>query len=70
MREYSLSLSCPVAARMMLTRKMPVSFLVTEDEKADELEEEFEDFDLLSLYRSGGCKGSYSCCPAEQAAFL
>lgn len=47
LREYSLSLSCPVAARMMLTRKMPVSFLVTEDEKADELEEEFEDFDLL-----------------------
>ena len=47
LREYSLSLSCPVAAQMMLTRKMPVSFLVTEDEKADELEEEFEDFDLL-----------------------
>ena len=47
LREYSLSLSCPVAAQMMLTRKMPVSFLATEDEKADELEEEFEDFDLL-----------------------
>lgn len=47
LREYSLSLSCPVAARMMLTRKMPVSFQVWEDEKVDELEEEFEDFDLL-----------------------
>jgi len=46
-REWSLSLSCPVAAEMILGNKNPVSFLVEEDEEEDPLEEEFEDFDFL-----------------------
>lgn len=47
LREYSLSLSCPVAAKMILSQQgMPV-FLTEEDEKEDELEDEFEDFDLM-----------------------
>lgn len=47
LREWSLSLSCPVAAELMLNRKEQITFLIDEDEKEDPLEEEFEDFDLL-----------------------
>lgn len=47
LREWSLSLSCPVAAEMMLRRQEPVRFLTEEDEQEDPLEEEFEDFDYL-----------------------
>ena len=47
LREWSLSLSCPVAAELMLNHLEKVSFLVEEDEKEDPLEEEFDDFDLL-----------------------
>ncbi len=46
-REMSLSLSCPVAAEIMLKSEEKMQFLVTEDEKADPLEEEFENFDFL-----------------------
>ncbi len=46
-REMSLSLSCPVAAQMMLEREEPMQFLVAEDEEPDPLEEEFEEFDFL-----------------------
>lgn len=46
-REMSLSLSCPVAAQMMLEREEPMRFLLEEDEEPDPLEEEFEDFDFL-----------------------
>lgn len=46
-REMSLSLSCPVAAQMMLEREEPMHFLIEEDEEPDPLEEEFEDFDFL-----------------------
>ncbi|MBO4981500.1 MAG: flagellin lysine-N-methylase [Lachnospiraceae bacterium] len=47
LREWSLSLSCPVAAGLILTREEPVRFLVEEDDLPDPLEEEFEEFDLL-----------------------
>ena len=47
LREWSLSLSCPVAARMILEQKGFWSFSVVEDDEPDELEEEFEDFDIL-----------------------
>lgn len=46
-REMSLSLSCPVAAEIMLKSEEKMQFLITEDEKADPLEDEFEDFDFL-----------------------
>lgn len=46
-REMSLSLSCPVAAEMMLRREEPMCFFVEEDDETDPLEEEFEDFDFL-----------------------
>ena len=46
LREFSLSLSCPVAAKMILECQEPVRFLEEEDEK-EECEEDFEDFDFL-----------------------
>ena len=46
LREFSLSLSCPVAAKMILECQEPVKFLEEEDEK-EEGEEDFEDFDFL-----------------------
>ena len=46
-REYSLSLSCPVAARMILANQGMLQFAEIEDEEEDELEDEFEDFDLM-----------------------
>ena len=46
LREFSLSLSCPVAAKMILQCQEPVRFLEEEDEK-EEGEEDFEDFDFL-----------------------
>lgn len=42
-REYTLSVSCPEVARILLNRKKPVTFVETEDGE----EEEFEDFDFL-----------------------
>ena len=42
-REYSLSLSCPVAAELILFGEEKVRFLLEETEE----EEEFEDFDFL-----------------------
>ncbi len=47
LREWSLSLSCPVAAHMILEAEEPLGFLAEEDDLQDPLEEEFEDFDLL-----------------------
>lgn len=47
LREYSLSLSCPVAAEMILSRQGMPGFIIQEDEEEDELEDEFEDFDLM-----------------------
>ena len=47
LREYSLSLSCPIAAKIILECKEPVKFAEYEDDAPDELEEEFEDFDYL-----------------------
>lgn len=47
LREYSLSLSCPIAAEMILKCEEPVRFLEDEDDKPDELEDEFEEFDYL-----------------------
>jgi len=46
-REWSLSLSCPVAAEMILSQQGFPEFIMEEDDEPDELEEEFEDFDLL-----------------------
>ena len=46
LREFSLSLSCPVAAKMILECREPVKFLEEQDER-EEREEDFEDFDFL-----------------------
>ena len=46
-REYSLSLSCPVAAELMLKMKEQTEFLVEEDDLPDPLEDEFDDFDFM-----------------------
>lgn len=42
-REYSLSLSCPEAARIILERKEPIEFVEWDDEEDDD----FEEFDYL-----------------------
>lgn len=42
-REYSLSLSCPEAARMLLTRREPMRFTCWESDEEDD----FEEFDFL-----------------------
>lgn len=47
LREWSLSLSCPVAAEIILSQQGFPEFLTTEDDAPDELEEEFEDFDFM-----------------------
>ncbi len=47
LREWSLSLSCPIAAQMILECEQPTAFVVEEDAEDDPLEEEFEDFDFL-----------------------
>lgn len=44
-REFSLSLSCPVAAEMILGQKDPVRFLEEADEALEE--EDYEDFDSI-----------------------
>lgn len=50
LRELSLSMSCPVAAELILGCKEPVSFYEEEDDKK-EAEEEYEDFDVLLFDR-------------------
>jgi len=47
LRELSLSLSCPIAARMILLQEKFPEFVEYEDDKEEELAEEFEDFDIL-----------------------
>lgn len=47
LREWSLSLSCPIAAERILSEPEFPAFLEEEDDSEEELEEEFEDFDLL-----------------------
>ena len=46
-REWSLSLSCPVAAHMILESEKGTALVTTEDEEEDPLWEEFEDFDTF-----------------------
>lgn len=47
-REISLSMSCPAAAKLILGRKKPVTFLTVENQKQDEEEATF-DFFLYSV---------------------
>ena len=47
LRELSLSLSCPIAARMILEQEAFPVFDEYEDDAEEELAEEFEDFDVL-----------------------
>lgn len=47
LRELSLSLSCPVAAEMILSHKEFPVFVEYETDEPEELADEFEDFDLL-----------------------
>ncbi len=46
-REYSLSLSCPVAAKIILEDINKLKFDIEENDEADPLEDEFEDFDFF-----------------------
>ena len=47
LREMSLSLSCPIAAKMILTCKEGLELIEEEDDEPEELAEEFEEFDTL-----------------------
>lgn len=47
LREWSLSLSCPEAARMLTSLKEYMDFNITDDDEDDPLESEFEDFDFI-----------------------
>ena len=47
LREWSLSLSCPVAAHIVLSCAEPVRFIEEENDDDDPLIDEFEDFDFL-----------------------
>lgn len=47
LREWSLSLSCPVAAHIVLSCEEPVRFLEERNEDDDPLIDEFDDFDFL-----------------------
>lgn len=47
LRELSLSLSCPVAAEMILSQKQFPEFVEYETDEPEELADEFEDFDFL-----------------------
>ncbi len=47
LRELSLSLSCPIAAKIILQQEKFPEFVEYEDDREEELAEEFEDFDLL-----------------------
>lgn len=47
LREWSVSLSCPEAARLYLSKEKPVEFAVEEDDEPDPLEEEFDEFDVI-----------------------
>lgn len=47
LREWSLSLSCPIAAHTILECETPLCFVTEEDDREDPLEEEFEEFDLF-----------------------
>ena len=47
LRELSLSLSCPIAARMILEQEAFPVFDEYEDDAEEDLAEEFEDFDVL-----------------------
>ncbi|MBE5925425.1 MAG: hypothetical protein E7270_00315 [Lachnospiraceae bacterium] len=46
-REFSLSLSCPVAANMILNEINKLTFLTQEDDLEEPLIDEFEDFDFF-----------------------
>ncbi|MBE5872900.1 MAG: hypothetical protein E7287_00680 [Lachnospiraceae bacterium] len=47
LREYSLSISCPVAAEIVLGCEEPLNLIEETDDEEDPLWEEFEDFDIL-----------------------
>ena len=47
LREWSLAISCPVAAKLVLTCEEPVRFDIEENDDDDPLIEEFDDFDFL-----------------------
>jgi len=45
-REWSLAISCPVAAHMILTSE-DNEYIITENDNEDPLEDDFEDFDFI-----------------------
>lgn len=58
-RELSLSLSCPEAARIILSQQEPLTFLVEETDEPDPLDEEFEAFDFLLFTQLEDARGAF-----------
>lgn len=52
-REYSLSVSCPVAAKQLIEQSSPLSFTVEEDNLEEDTYEDFNEplYHLLTIYR-------------------
>ncbi len=57
LRELSLSLSCPIAAEMILAQKGFPSYVEWEDEKEEELADEFEEFDYMMFTQLEDARG-------------
>lgn len=57
LRELSLSLSCPIAAEMILLQNKFPEFVEYEDEREEDLAEEFEDFDLMMFTQLEDARG-------------
>ena len=61
-REYTLTLSCPEAARMLLTDFAPMDF----DQSEDDQEEEFEDFDYILYDKLAEARNKIRSCVQDR----
>lgn len=46
-REWSLSISCPEAARIVVTSSTKAAYIVTEDDEPEPMSDDFDDFDYM-----------------------
>lgn len=49
LREWCMSLSCPEIVRLLVEKEDSLEFEITDDDSDDPLEDEFEDFDVISF---------------------
>lgn len=51
LRELSISISCPLGAKMTIEREEPMGFVEVNDDEPEPLEDDFDDFDYLLFDR-------------------